>query len=450
MSLSDAIDDYQHGRLHAAYEQLAGAETTSAQLLFVRVHTRFHDTRKAKNAISLARALTQSSEIDSRDRVQAGVLLAFLLARAGDVEGGARAIGEAKTLLELDPTAPASLESEMWHGDATIRYAQGALAESERSAWNAVYADLELTYRPASLMPAVVPIQVTKARALQLIGLIRGTQERYHEQYRFLREAMTTLRSGPSPDLYLASFLQANRSFYARDFGILSEIIELEMVPHESWPGDLAELRIEITRSLAYLYALNGNDELAMHGFAAAAGYTKSKANRLLLISDEAFVSRHLPSPRILRAKLTEACTIADAVDWETSDSERYALHAFAQELAFVTPTRAMTYMSRFTELKSAANPLWVSDKRVDAEAYYSAGLVYLANNQRDQAVHALVAAFEIWRDVGFRWRATAVAIELAELTSSAGFASYTGREVAQYPNSWLARRAMTLGEQAS
>jgi len=450
MSFREAVDDYQHGRLTAARERLVTLDDVDAKLLFVRIQTRLGDTSDAAIAIELARELFASAVVTVPDRIQAGILLSFLLARTGAVKDAEHCIKETKRLVD-HTTMTADLESELWLGDAVVLFAQDRHLECEQAAWNAIYADLELGHSASAKRFAVVPIQSTKARAFHILGLIRGSQERYHEQYRFLREAMILLRSAPSRDVYLVSVLQANRSFYARDFGMLNEIVELEVVlPHELWPKDVAKYRLEVARSLGYLYALKGYDQGAIDCFRDAFAGTTSAANRLLLLSDEAYISRQRESPHILVATLAEGCKIADGVAWESIDVERYALHAFAQELSFVNPSRATAYMEYYFRLESKTNPLRVYDKRAAAEAQYSMGLVAIAAGRRDLALDAFVKAYEIWREVGFRWRATAAAIELAGLSGSTGFGSYAERESQQYPNSWLARRVSRLGSRAS
>jgi len=442
MGFNDALIDFRDGRLKMARTKLSKLEDRRSKLLFLRVQGRLGETRGSDVAISQARELWTSSLVDLRDRVEAGILLSFLLARTGLMVEAESCIQKTKQFIGQASIGP-DLESELWHADAVVLFAQRRYAESERAAWNAIYADLELGHRTSENGSTVVAIQTTKARAFQVLSLIRGTQERFHEQYRFLREAMTLLRTAPYADRYLTSVLQANRSFYARDLGMLSEIIELQLLPHDHGADDLAEFRVEITRSLGYLYALDGHDDRAIASFHDASTFTGSEANRLLLISDAAYISRQAVVPRLLKAELMDACQIADSIDWKSIDVERYALHAFAQELALVNPQRALGYMDQYLEPESESNPLVISDRRADAEAKYSVGVVAFANGQRDRGLDAFVSAYETWVSVGFRWRAAAAAIELADLPGHSAFASYAARESRQYPNSWLGRRAL-------
>jgi len=447
MSFIDALGDYHAGRLMAARQRLVDLDGIDAKILLILVDARLE---RPADAISLAQHLWNRVDVAVEDRVRVGTLLMFLLTRIGNVPAAASYIVTMKQMIREIEIVSVDVESELWLSEAVVLFAQDRLEDSERVAWHAVYADLDLRWRPSPTIVSVSPITTTKARALALIGMIRATQERYHEQYRFLREAVAILRTAPSQDLYLISFLQANRSFYARDFGMLNEIIELELISSESWPDDFVELRVEVSRSLAHLYALNGDEELALAAFRQAASHARSATNKLLLTSDEAFFSRQLASPCILKSKLIESCELADKIDWESVGMERYALHALAQELAYVDPVRAGEYMLRYEGLQSETSPLSISGRRGRAEAAYAGGLIAIAGGRRNDGVASLLTAYEVWRDVGFRWRAAAAAIELANHTGSASFASYAAREAQQYPKSWLARRVSHFGQRAS
>jgi len=173
MSFREAVDDYQRGRLTAARERLVTLDNVDAKLLFVRIQTRLGDTSDAATAIELARELFASAVVTVPDRIQAGILLSFLLARTGAVKDAEHCIKETKRLVD-HTTMTADLESELWLGDAVVLFAQDRHLECEQAAWNAIYADLELGHSASAKRLAVVPIQSTKARAFHIIGLIRG------------------------------------------------------------------------------------------------------------------------------------------------------------------------------------------------------------------------------------------------------------------------------------
>jgi len=449
MSFESAVEDYRHGRLAAARRKLAAIDEVRAKLLFVRIYTRLRHTTGVDSAIAISREIWKSANEDLNERVEAGILLSFLLVRIGSVSEGERCIEETKQIIG-DIAITSGLEAELWLGLSIILFAQHRYLESERMSWNAIYADLELGSKAKDESYTIVSIQTTKARAFHVLSLIRGTQERYHEQYRLLREAMTILRTARLPDVFLMGVLQANRSFYARDLGILSEIVELEISPLNVWSDDMAGFRLEVERSLGYLYALNGDEDAAIRKFQDASYFADSDENRLLLISDEAYISRQAASPHLLNQEMLDACQTADRIDWSSMDVQRYLLHAFAQELSLIDATRANQYLDRYLALESKTSPLAVTDKRADAEAQYSIGIVALASGQRDRGLDALANAYETWAAIGFRWRAAAAAIELADQPGHAALANYAARESLQYPHSWLARRVGRLSYQES
>jgi hypothetical protein len=57
--------------------------------------------------------------------------------------------------------------------------------------------------------------------------------------------------------------------------------------------------------------------------------------------------------------------------------------------------------------------------------------------------------AFELWKELGYNWRAALAAIELAELGAGDEYAEFALAEAARHPNSWFAQRARALGSAA-
>ncbi len=446
LSFTGALEAYRQGRFDTSCRVLEDDPSPRARTLLARAHSRMNRNREA---LAIAEELLARNSLSLDEKIEVQTYYAFVLTRTGDVSGAFSSIERARALLR--PQTPLSLEGELLFVEAAARFAVGEHVASERSAWNAIYVDLDLNKRsspPDSEVPA--PLTTTKARALQVIGVIRSTQERYHEHYRILREAISMLRTGASTDLFLQSYLEANRSYYARDLGMLHETVEFEMLPFREWPPELSELSAEIERSLGYLYALQGDDRAAMTSFRSALARSRSAANRLLFLSDVAFVSRHGRQPRVLDRELIEACSCADDVPWESEAVERYALHAFAQELSFIAPLRAESYMRRFEALSLDAQPLSISGDRAQAEADYSAAIIARNNGHLDVAIWRFASSYEIWRRIGYRWRAAAAAIDLGELTGDRAISAYARQEATVFPQSWLVRQIARSEEQAS
>ncbi len=371
------------------------------------------------------------------------MLEAFLLARSGDTESASRLIARVKN--DLTDDISANLECEIWLVDSAIHFGSQRYELSERAAWNSVHADLDLRAKGITVhVSSVTPIAMIKARALQMIGLIRASQERYHEHHRILREAIVMSKTSPFEDIFVTSNLYVTRSYYARDFGIISDIVEIELLPYHDWPDDFSELKFEINTCLAFLYSLAGENEASDKSLRLARSVTRSDVNRLSLLADEAYFARHRRDRGILKAQLISGITLADSIDWN-SDFERYALVSFARELSFVDPTKAREYVELFEGLSSKINPLILADRRTKADDDFSIAIVSVANGDLDRAIDLLRDCFETWTSVGYRWHAAEAAFELAPLVEPKYFIDYALRETERYPASWLRSRALDV-----
>lgn len=392
-------------------------------------------------ALAQVQSILQTRFLDTSEHIEARMLEAFLLARSGETREAARVIAQVKDSLCDDVSA--NLECEVWFVDSAILFGSQRYEHSEKAAWNSVHADLDLRAKGvASDSLSVTPIATIKARALQIIGLIRASQERYHEHYRILREAIVMSKTSPYEDVYVTSNLYVTRSYYARDFGTISDIVEIELLPYHAWPDDFSELKFEIETCLASLYSLAGDNEALEQSLRRARSVTRSDVNRLSLMADEACFARQRRDRGILRSQLLSATKLADSIDWNT-DIERYALLSFARELAFVDPLKAREYVELFEGLSSTVNPLIVVDRRTKADDDFSIALVLLANDETERAIKLLLDCFETWTSVGYRWHAAEAAIELAAIVDPKHFVDYALRESEPYPASWLRSRAL-------
>jgi len=209
----------------------------------------------------------------------------------------------------------------------------------------AIHCDLTLAVITTSAPLSVVPISNSKARALQLLGITRGSRGRFHEQLRFLREAVVTLKKAQPPDLYLLAYCYTNLSFSARDFGVLDDIVQLELVETTTWPRSLHWLALEIQRSCGWLYALAGDDARAFATFERLAQERERYFSRdgfwLAVIGDAMIVADASGVGSTMLPDQSDAASVAESFDWTDYPEQRFALSLFARALAKREPDRA-------------------------------------------------------------------------------------------------------------
>jgi len=440
-----AHDEYLYARYVAAVELLVLETSVEAALLRIRALYRLG---RLEDAATVLMRVDARRDLDEREQAEAALVSFIRHARSLDRRTFDHDRSRAKSMVER--LGVVDLESEFWATDATIAYASNDLERCERSAWSAIHCDLTFGATPTSSPLSVVPISNSKARALQVLAVTRSSQGRFHEQLRYLREAVVTLKRAPQADLYLLAFCYMNLSFIARDFGALDDIVELELVDTAVWPPSLHWPALEIERSCSWLYALAGDAARAVGNFERLARKRERTSTRdgfwLATVADAMIVG---DASGVLLDEATdqsEAVAVAEAFDWHAHPEQRFALTLFARALAPRDPDRAARLIAVDERLGETGHSLANSDRRSVADRAFRIGIVHASNGRRAKAYESIVQAYAIWFEYGQRWQAVDAALEIVETGYDDGsFARYAKRESKAYPNSWLARRADAL-----
>jgi len=404
--------------------------------------------QRLREAAAILADISARRDLDGYQRAEAAVLVYIRHTRSVDLDCFEAERAAAKSLVER--LGAVDLESEFWATDATLAYASNDLGGCERAAWTAIHCDLTLGAIAKSNPRSVVPISNSKARALQLLGVTRGSRGRFHEQLRFLREAVVTLRQAQPPDLYLLAFCYVNLGYNARDFGALDDTVELELVETALWPAPLRFLALEIERSCGWLYALGGDDARAIKTFLRLADERERMSSRdgfwLAAVADAMIVAEASGKPFITKFDHYELTTCAEQFEWRKHPEQRFALTLFARALATREPDRAAQLIEIDDEIGETLHSLANSDLRSVADRAFRVGIVHSKQGLLEKAYESIVQAYAIWFEYGQRWQAVEAALEIVATGFDDGsFARYAKRESAAYPNSWLARRANAL-----
>ncbi len=436
------IEDSERAFLAGAYDlaflALHGIVSAAADLIRVRLMLRVGRLPDADDLIGRLR----TRGLNENERAQLEVLDFALQIRRRSPERSIKNRSEAKRLAEqLDLP---ELESEFWALDATDAYARNDLEQCERSAWNAVHCDLTLTANPSSRRAGITSLSNSKARALLYLSLVRGSQCRFYEQLPLIREAIVTLKQQETPDIYLLAYCYCNLGFFARDFGLLDDLVELELVDTSHWPESLQMLALEIVRSKSWLYALRGEYGCALTLLEDVARKREQALGCdgywLAAVADSVIIASH---SGYLRPKfdLTSALSVARSFPWAEHPDQRFTLLLFAQALSIESSIEASRLVSVAESLDPITYALVNADRRNDADRYYRIGVIRLNEGKVSEAIRLISDAFAIWLSCGHHWQATAAVLVLArhgladQLT-----VSYARREALKYPMSWLMR----------
>jgi len=339
----------------------------------------------------------------------------------------------------------APLEAEFEFYGALIHFSQ---RNTEHAAEAAVRV-FEVEGSPFARDDYFAPLEVTQALALELLGLVEARRERYAEQAARLRDGLRVMERSTARDSYVYASLLANLSFIVRDLDLENDAQYIRSrLPSISWSHDLQHQRFHVLRSLGWCSALRGDHLAAFRDFRQAAESTSTVPLKILALLDRAQLSRELHERITATDELDTAEDLSQRVDWETVMGEdRTVLLALAREVSAVSPTRARRAYDRYCAIKSKLSPqlLADSDRRTRAVQALTHASVLRSEGEVNRATLLLEEAFQVYDQVGYRWRAAGAAIELAELTGHARYLNYAQAEASVRPHSWLGRRITSL-----
>lgn len=278
--------------------------------------------------------------------------------------------------------------------------------------------------------------------ALSWIALRRGQVLRQVEE---LQKALDELDAAAIPDQYFrANALQA-LGHLCRELP-LQEVAERvrQIFDALPWTSGLKLERFQITRLLAAVDELAGNELAAFAGFKKAARLAPSEHWSVLCFLDRALLARHTGEMAFAAEQLQEAHEIAQQVSWnEISGEERTALLVLAELFAYEDAGIAEQYLARFRGVRASVIPLlsYGTDPRVRGFEAYSQGVAWLQLGDADEGEAALTEAWSIFEDFSYAWRGALCALALYEATRDRRWIERASRSIDPWPRSWIARR---------
>jgi DNA-binding CsgD family transcriptional regulator/tetratricopeptide (TPR) repeat protein len=210
------------------------------------------------------------------------------------------------------------------------------------------------------------------------------------------------------------------------------------------WTSGLQLEHFQVTRFLASIEELQGNNLAAFGAFKKATKMAPSDHWSVLCYLDRALLARNTGEAAFAAEQLQEAGEIAQRISWgEVDGEEREALLVLAELYAHEDPAIAEQYLARFRSLKSSVIPMlsYGSDPRVRGFESYSQGIAWLRLGDIQEGKTALTEAWSIFEDFNYGWRAALCALGLYEATNDKRWIERAARKIAPWPKSWIARR---------
>ncbi len=380
---------------------------------------------RERRYMDVIKALSEIPKASTDARIGRDVMLGAALGLTRDYAGGRRLINRA--LKEMSPADP-------WYYDA-VHY-RGLIAwmmQDHAEAHEAANEQLE------SFNPNV------RGRARILLSWIAVRRGEILRQVDELQKALDEFESTQTPDQYLRANALGNLALLCYEMP-LHEVNDrargiFEEIP---WTSGLQLERFHVTRSIAGIDELEGNELAAFSGFKRAARLAPSDHWSILCYLDRAQLARSTGEMIFAREQLQEAHEIAQRISWnEATGEERAALLVLAQLFAYDEPAIAEQYLARYRTIASAVIPIlsYGTDPRVKGFEAYSQGVAWLRLGDVSEAKEVLSEGWSIFEQFNYDWRAALCALALHEVTSDRRWLGRAARKIQPWPNSWIARR---------
>jgi len=379
---------------------------------------------RERRYLDVIAALSEFPRDESEMRIGRDVMLGAALGFTRDYDAGRRL---------LERSLASMSEGNPWYYDALhyrglIAWMRQEYGEAEESA--------------AGEIDSPDPNQRGRGRILlSWVALRRGEILRQVDE---LQKALDEFDGAETPDQFLRSNALVTLALLClelplHDVGDRVRSI-FDVVP---WTPGLRLDQFQITRSLAAIDELSGNELAAFAGFRRAARLAPSDHWSVLCLLDRAQLAKNTGEMAFAAEQLQEAHEIAQRISWnDVNGEERASLLILAELFAYNDPAIAEQYLARYRTLTSVIPILsYGTDPRIKGFESYSQGVAWLYLGDVDEGRAALTEAWSIFEDFNYAWRAALCALKLHEITRDRRWIERATRQIDPWPHSWIARR---------
>ncbi len=284
-----------------------------------------------------------------------------------------------------------------------------------------------------------------RARAHVLLSWIAIRRRDIDRQIHDLTTALDLFAGAEGPDEYYRAKALRGLAVLVRELPLPREARRArETYAAIKWaPGTRLD-RFQTLRYLGWIDALEGDELAAFKAFRAASVLAPSEHWRVLCLTDRAYLARNTGERTFARDVLHEAHEVAQNLSWqETQREEGSSLFMLAELFATIDPAVSQKYLAQFRSLNT---PVMFgisyddADPHMRAFAAYSSGKAFLELGEKEEATAMLLEAREIFDAFHYGWRSALCALALHRATGEATWLVEARRQVAPWPQSWVAR----------
>lgn len=309
-------------------------------------------------------------------------------------------------------------------------------------------------YDPASDDVALAmsdPKPAAQFKALELRSWMHAGREEYAAQLRDLSAALqqfTQLASAcdvTSAAIALHALIRLAVEL-GEDAAVDTAEAAYEMI---EWTPDIADLQFLAVRALAWHAFHHGDSGRAQWLFKDSKELAPTLAWQVMAHVDRAYVARMNRNEAWAAEELAIANSIACEVEWDrTHSEERQALVMLADLFAPIDMAQAQRFVSIYSKLgRDSLDPTIAAayDRRAIAYEKYATGRVQMMLGNVRLAIESLEFAYDVFSEIGHKYRAALAAAALFEVTENKGWLEKARSQAAHFSKSPFFRRLSEL-----
>lgn len=281
-------------------------------------------------------------------------------------------------------------------------------------------------------------------KAYELLAWVALGRADMREHGRLLR---LSLAAPKIDDQTFSVVLQAYTEF-AREFYCPEDVEYIEKRMSEiTWTEDLSSQHFYILEDIGWICALSGEALQAYEYYEKAQNVANGNpALVAIALFGKTLLALSRGQEQTAQRNLLQALSVTQRHSFTDSSTQRIALLYLAIGCARMGKAmEAQNCWDRYTSIKTSITTIkafGLGDKRLRALEDYARGWVCRSQGDDAGARSLYKAAFRIWRDIGYTWRATLCAIELSEISGKVESLDVLDYAVTQtdrfFPRAWF------------
>jgi DNA-binding CsgD family transcriptional regulator len=284
----------------------------------------------------------------------------------------------------------------------------------------------------------------TRANALNIRAWLCARSGRFIEHAQFLRLALNALSASNYPDVGLAANVLQALSGCSLELYTRHAFEECATAAQNlKWTSDTVSSRYHTERHLAWGDALRGDFIGGIRRLIDIRTVAQSDATVALCFLDSAALAFMSREEICARAFLDHVASIVDRLECSVTEGEEVllVLRTDAELSAAIDPARARRIVEKYDDFRKrfSATVGAAYDGSLEAAERYVRAVVMAANSCVPSARRQAKAAYEIFRSLGYEWRAAKCALFLYRSGCGDKWFAAAKEMAANYPRSSVA-----------